>query len=207
VCLDQVSQEDLFIFRKCAHVLCRDCARGCFNQQIENNEVHPGLICPLIGCKHRVPDEDLELVLSPEMLLRFEELRFKKTLMTIGNFYCCLTPGCENGVVWQSEEEKPLFKCGSCKKEYCLKCQDKEHEPASCESYQQWKKENGQTENLLEELINQGLIKRCPYPKCRAPSQKQDGCNFLTCRQCSGAWCWQCGQTHKACGGGHNSHK
>eukprot|EP00808_Paulinella_micropora_P030627 g21991.t1 len=34
--------------------------------------------------------------------------------------------------------------------------------------------------------------KPCPNPKCKVPTEKNGGCQHMTCRQCHHHWCWTC---------------
>ena len=35
-------------------------------------------------------------------------------------------------------------------------------------------------------------------PRCRAATQKNGGCNHITCRACRHEWCWLCSASYKA---------
>jgi len=38
------------------------------------------------------------------------------------------------------------------------------------------------------------IVKRCP--KCRLWTEKNEGCNHMTCSQCKTQWCWLCGNLY-----------
>ena len=50
----------------------------------------------------------------------------------------------------------------------------------------------------FEEWKTNTLVKRCPY--CQYWTEKQDGCNHMTCSECNFQWCWVCEQE---CVAGH----
>merc|ERR1712071_142795 len=35
-----------------------------------------------------------------------------------------------------------------------------------------------------------------PCPKCNSPTQKESGCNHMTCRNCKLHWCWLCNKLY-----------
>eukprot|EP00013_Stygamoeba_regulata_P005934 CAMPEP_0177634498 /NCGR_PEP_ID=MMETSP0447-20121125/3399_1 /TAXON_ID=0 /ORGANISM="Stygamoeba regulata, Strain BSH-02190019" /LENGTH=557 /DNA_ID=CAMNT_0019136221 /DNA_START=113 /DNA_END=1787 /DNA_ORIENTATION=- len=206
ICYDDVSAEHQFVFSRCQHKVCRSCAHQGLLTQINDNEVFPELKCSF--CNKPVPDSDLELILEQENYQRFEHLRLMASLVKLGDFKCCLSVGCEDGVFWTDDPEiSGRYECRTCRKKFCLRCQDEWHSGVTCVKYQEWRKENGMADNLLEQMIQKGQIKRCPNPKCQTPSQKKEGCNYLVCTQCKQQWCWNCGATHAACSCGANPHK
>ena len=44
----------------------------------------------------------------------------------------------------------------------------------------------------FEEWKSHTLVKRCPY--CKFWTEKNEGCNHMTCSQCKFQWCWICEQ-------------
>jgi hypothetical protein len=43
-----------------------------------------------------------------------------------------------------------------------------------------------------------------PCPQCNVPTEKNNGCNHMTCQGCGQDWCWICGR--KCDGGGYPTH-
>lgn len=76
---------------------------------------------------------------------------------------------------------------------FCFKCQEQWHADATCEEYQQWKRDAGDEGIQKYIFINFILLcrakewiqrntKQCPT--CLAAIQKNGGCNHMTCRAC-----------------------
>jgi hypothetical protein len=72
-----------------------------------------------------------------------------------------------------------------------------------------------QADNLINERLDkktQKLLKDTnvkPCPHCGFGTEKNDGCNFMTCTDCKEHWCWETGKPRhgpNSCGGGHNCH-
>ena len=64
---------------------------------------------------------------------------------------------------------------------YCFTCLKKPHGDTECDNeidkdFQLWKKNK--------------VLKRCP--KCTMYTEKNEGCNHMTCGQCKYQWCWLC---------------
>jgi len=202
ICMDDFDPMDKFIMGSCGHYYCRNCAFEYFQTNLNEFPIK----CP--SCKEPVSDEALEIILPSELFSKYDKFRFERALQNDKDFNRCLTPDCENGVIIPRDAGLPYqawqWKCEVCNKKYCLKCNDDSHD-STCEAYRQWKKENGMADDKFQELIDSGVLKLCPH--CNTRTQKTEGCNFMTCNLCRRHWCWQCGLTHAACPGGHNSHK
>ena len=49
-------------------------------------------------------------------------------------------------------------------------------------------------ESEFKEWLDKKDVKKCP--KCRARTEKDGGCNHMTCQSCRHQWCWLCGSTY-----------
>ena len=58
---------------------------------------------------------------------------------------------------------------------------------------------NEKCENILdkefEEWKSHKIVKRCPY--CKIWTEKNEGCNHMTCVECKFQWCWLCQKEYK----------
>eukprot|EP00816_Leptocylindrus_hargravesii_P005436 CAMPEP_0196821042 /NCGR_PEP_ID=MMETSP1362-20130617/77541_1 /TAXON_ID=163516 /ORGANISM="Leptocylindrus danicus, Strain CCMP1856" /LENGTH=1396 /DNA_ID=CAMNT_0042200105 /DNA_START=339 /DNA_END=4526 /DNA_ORIENTATION=- len=89
---------------------------------------------------------------------------------------------------------------------FCFSCGKAPHWPARCEDMELWREkvvqETGAVANegdgSFEELAQNLWLKANtqPCPKCKAPIEKNDGCNHMTCtnRRCRHEFCWICRQ-------------
>ena len=92
-------------------------------------------------------------------------------------------------MIYERLNHNELFECNLCFKSWCLKTEDKPHRFHPGESCAD-KMSGGEVG--LNQLISQGLIKRCPNKSCNSPIMKNDGCNHMTCNNCKGHFCWLC---------------
>lgn len=80
---------------------------------------------------------------------------------------------------------KNRLRCNKCNTPFCSLCGQKHPPSLSCKEWERM----GKRDLDHETLKKFGLI-RCP--NCFTPTQKIDGCNYVTCR-CSQPFCWLCG--------------
>ena len=85
------------------------------------------------------------------------------------------------------KENNQYSKCNFCDNEFCFKClrTKEEHKKKSCKEYLKQDEEND--EKILKK---NGTVKKCPH--CNIPTQKNDGCNHMSCTNCQKEWCWLC---------------
>lgn len=101
---------------------------------------------------------------------------------------------------------------------FCFGCGDSTiHWPVPCDTLEQWKTkvrdeiseideeegggQNGNFEDVAQKLWIKANTRPCP--RCKAPIEKQEGCNHMTCtnRHCRHEFCWICRKDWKL----HNS--
>lgn len=78
-----------------------------------------------------------------------------------------------------------------CGKVTCRWCKEPDHRPLRCEEVE--KDGEVRIRTFLEEHVAEGVMKRCPNPKCRKPCEKIEGCNHITC-PCGTHSCYLCGE-------------
>jgi len=92
------------------------------------------------------------------------------------------------------EDEELARQLAQGKKLMCPKC-GKDHDGTTCEKYREWEQENRNADKNFEKLMVQMQWRRCP--KCKQPSERASGCNFMQCRstvcQKRTYWCYICG--------------
>jgi ariadne-1 len=110
-------------------------------------------------------------------------------------FFRCPKAGCGMPVI--SDPATPMVRCPNtkCRYAFCHNCKTAWHSDVSCAQYQQWKLENENAGDLFEEWKKQHS-KACP--KCQAPTEKNGGCNHITCTACRHQYCWLCGETYQS---------
>jgi len=79
--------------------------------------------------------------------------------------------------------------CTNCKKVYCF-FHSNAHEGKSCKEYTKEQRKNDDSEQTIQRTTK-------PCPKCKAPTEKNGGCNHMTCVHCKHQWCWLCLKEYK----------
>jgi ariadne-1 len=144
------------------------------------------------------PSSDCNIVANKDTILHLlqdENVKRKYRYLITNSFVeanrsmaWCPHPGCVNAIFAADKEERTV--CCLCLKRFCFSCKRDPHEPLTCELLTKWRKkcdDESETANWFH--IN---TKECP--KCRAPIEKNGGCNHITCRNisCKAEFCWMC---------------
>jgi len=97
-------------------------------------------------------------------------------------------PSCETLCQPNKDEEGgviPEMKCSRCGAEFCFH-HSNAHAGQSCETYRQQMDKDEHYALCVD-------IKTMPCPGCSIQTEKNGGCNHMTCLQCKQEWCWICG--------------
>jgi hypothetical protein len=97
----------------------------------------------------------------------------------------CPIPDCDG---YAEKKKSKYVKCNF-GHEFCFECSQPPHGKKKCQKV---------IDEGFEEWKSHTLVKRCPY--CKYWTEKNEGCNHMTCVQCKFQWCWVC---EKECVVGH----
>lgn len=195
LCLEQVPREGA-IELDCLHRLCPGCFRAFLQSKIANQEVADDeLKCPLPKCSTPITVAQVQgATVGTPFWDKFLEARANlwRPRSFDGKLVACPRPECEKFVVPADTE---IATCPKCRQEFCAQCGQQQHRGSTCEMFQAWQRQNNGAEQDFEELMAKEQWKRCPV--CKAPSERESGCNFMQCRSsvCRKRtyWCYICG--------------
>ncbi|KAK8113816.1 uncharacterized protein PG998_001693 [Apiospora kogelbergensis] len=148
--------------------------------------------CPAEGCSRIIDARSLDLLVTPELSDRYQELLNRTYVEDKDTLKWCPAPDCENAVecgIKKKELDKvvPTVACG-CGYRFCFGCILSDHQPAPCDLVKRWLKkcaDDSETANWIS-----ANTKECP--KCNSTIEKNGGCNHMTCRKCKHEFCWMC---------------
>jgi len=151
--------------------------------------------CPEIGCKRLLNAKEVGRTVDKNLHDKYMTFLLEAHLKTDPDCRWCPKPGC--GMAMIGNKDHPMMRCPNdkCKYCFCFNCRVDWHADSTCEKYQLWVQENKAADNKFEEWRKQNT-KLCP--KCKAPIQKNGGCNHMTCVSCRYEFCWLCFIPYKA---------
>ena len=198
ICYSNVRPAECVVSCKHNHQWCRECLAGYLSSKIAENSL--SVLCPDIDGPRRCTE-----VMSEELILDVCEeetlVKFRRWRAIASNPHLRECPGLtESGEVCGHSQagkpRKPQMTCEKCGYVYCYHHANA-HPGVSCKAYEKAQR-RAESESLW-------LINQCskPCPKCGIATQKSDGCNHMTCRECEQDWCWICGRKTGKHGGNH----
>jgi hypothetical protein len=167
----------------CKHIFCIECWFYYLEEKILKSDV-VNINCMMKDCPIILPEKDLKKLLQNDsgLLEKYEKFKFNREIMTNSQMKFCPVVNCGGfSKKEKNEEESDKFvKCNN-GHEFCFQCLKKWHDKKKCEDlldqdFEKWKKGK--------------FIKQCP--SCKFWTEKNLGCNHMTCRGCNYQWCWIC---------------
>ena len=195
MCFDDVPAKQA-AHLSCGHVFCTDCWNGHLRYALDNNAANSvSTRCPMKGC----PVVCGELTFQTMLSLRPADAKYlsKYRSFLVSSFVsdseCCAycpAPGCTFIIYYPGVSRRALCQPVSCRcgKRFCFLCNGPDHAPASCTNWKQWLlKEQSESETANWVMANTKLC-----AGCGKATEKNGGCNHMTCSQCKYEWCWVC---------------
>ena len=190
VCSEEIDSTQLNKIKlPCKHCFCVDCWVEYLKEKINNANVYK-LTCMEHKCGYILEEKFIKSLIGDDKPLveKYEKfLKRKKAMDTDKKIRFCPFPDCDG----YAEKKKGKYVMCNNNHEFCFECGQAPHGKKKCEKvidegFEEWKKNT--------------LVKRCPY--CKFWTEKNEGCNHMTCSQCNFQWCWVC---EKECVAGHYS--
>ena len=168
---------------KCGDEYCNHCWTSYLKSKIEEGFVDK-IKCMNFSCKEILSEQFIRSVIKDNktLLTKYEKFLIKTEILNNKNKKFCPKKGCES-----YGEKKGKEKYIQCEKghKFCFNCLKDWHGNEPCEKKEEedfkiWKKDK--------------IIKQCP--NCKMWTEKNEGCNHMTCAECKFQWCWLCGEKY-----------
>ena len=165
---------------KCGHSFCSECWYDFLSVKIKENKL-PSIKCLDYNCKEKLTDEFIINLLNSDMnLIRiYKKYKLELEIINDPNKKLCPYPNCDSYLELIDIRNKDV----TCKNKhtFCFECLKKPHGKLPC---------NENLDKNLIEYAKNNFVKKCP--KCSIITEKNGGCNHITCTKCGYQWCWLC---------------
>ena len=163
----------------CQHFFCDDCWYEQLKQKITDNQVME-MTCANFKCQVKLTEQFIYSHLRGDKKLeqKYEDFKIKSSIANDPNKKFCPTPNCKSFL--KKELDNKFVSCQN-GHQWCYECLKAWHKDSTCEEiqdkdFQIWSKGK--------------ILKRCP--NCKIYTEKNEGCNHMTCTECKYQWCWLC---------------
>ena len=179
VCYESISKEEEDLNEiPCGHLFCNHCWFNYLKSLITEAKVEK-IKCMDHECNDIIPEKFILQHLSENNDLIEKYYKFKKRaeILQDKNKKLCPQPNCES---FLQNSKSQYVKCEN-GHEFCFNCLRPPHGKESCDK---------NLENQLIKWTKGKRVKRCP--RCKIYTEKNEGCNHMTCVNCKYQWCWLC---------------
>ena len=179
ICADKIESTNK-VYLKCEHYFCIDCWTEYLTEKISNANVAK-ILCMQNGCGTILESDFIKKILEGknELIEKYDKfLQRKKMLEQSDKYKFCPFPDCEGYAEKKGKDKYVKCNFGH---EFCFECGNPPHGKKKCEDM---------LDKEFEKWRSQKIVKRCPC--CRMWTEKNEGCNHMTCVECKFQWCWLC---------------
>ena len=175
ICLEDTNEGNRL---KCGHYCCKECLFNYLKTEIESAKVAK-LQCFIKDCDYVLNEDFILSQLRGNKILidKYKVFKQRAEIFLSKDKKFCPEPDC-NSYLQQSKDKYVQCENGH---KYCYICLKKWHGKSPCDEeldkdFQIWKKDK--------------VVKQCP--RCKIYTEKNEGCNHMTCTECKYQWCWLC---------------
>ena len=180
ICFDEIEEKEIQSNTlECGHVCCSQCWTNYFKTLITDAKVEQ-IKCIEHECKEEVPEEFLLKFIQNDkkLIAKYEKFKMRAIIIKDPNKKQCPKPDCESYL--EKSKKTNYVKCKN-GHQFCFECLRPPHGSSSCDQllekdFLKWKKHR--------------VVKKCP--RCHIFTEKNEGCNHMTCTSCKYQWCWLC---------------
>ena len=185
ICNEEFIVTDKNKVKNCGHSYCDGCWFDSLSIKIKENKL-PSIKCLDYNCKEKLDDEFIINILGKDKDLIKRYKRYKLELLIINdpNKKLCPYPDCDSYLELKNIKDKDVTCLNNHK--YCFICLKKPHGNLPCD-----KKD---IDKSILEFAKNNFVKKCP--NCGIITEKNNGCNHITCSKCGYQWCWLCNQEY-----------
>lgn len=186
VCLSNKRFSQGYKLEACGHRFCQDCLSGFLDSQISSRQTHPR--CFFVErkqkpCNKEITEGDIKKLSSPQTWQKYT--RFSN-MDSNSNYVDC--PKCKSQQLGDPQNPWIVCQMTECDHEFCFVHQNQHAKEVTCAEFEA----KSRVESKRNNAWKAENTKKCP--KCHVDTEKNDGCNHMTCYQCKTGWCWLCGE-------------
>ena len=167
---------------KCGDEYCINCWYNYIQSKIEEGYVN--IKCMNYDCQEILNKEFILNIIkdNDKLIKKYDKFSKKLEILNNPNKKFCPYKNCDS--YGEKIGNNKYVKCKNGHK-FCFICLKDWHGKEECEKKEEedikiWKKDK--------------IIKQCP--NCKMWTEKNEGCNHMTCAECKYQWCWLCNQKY-----------
>jgi len=183
ICGEKYLKNGLTQLNSCLHSFCEICWTNYLTICIkEKKQVE--IKCMDYSCKAILPYDFIYNYIkhNGKLVLNIEENKIKEEILNNPKEKFCPFPNCNSYAIKENDNEN--VQCGN-GHFFCFKCLQKPHELEECII---------KFDDEMKEYIGKKFIKKCP--NCNTWTEKINGCNHITCKECNYHWCFICSKEY-----------
>ena len=180
ICEEECVKNDEIQLENCFHSFCKICWLTYIkNELIEKKQIK--IKCMDHLCNEILPEMVIYTIIKDDknLISKYNENKLRQEILNNPKKKFCPYPNCNSYAILNEKNNKNV-KCENGHL-FCFYCLQKPHDNIEC------KKE---LDEKMEEFAKKKFIKKCP--NCGCWTEKIEGCNHITCIECTYQWCWLC---------------
>ena len=177
VCYEDIDEENKDKNKiPCGHLFCSNCWYNYLKTLILEAKVD-NIKCMDHECQDHISDEFIMKSNNDNLVEKYIKFKKRSEIIKDKNKKLCPNPNCDS---YLEKSKNKYVKCEN-GHEYCFECLKPPHGKKSCDE---------KIEKQFMKWTKGKRVKRCP--RCKMYTEKNEGCNHMTCAACKYQWCWIC---------------